>query len=59
MFAYQQAGRYQDEDEANSVHTDIVHLLNHEGVDVRYLPAGTMQYRIGLINEWYEFDKNC
>lgn len=58
-FAYQQAGRYQDEEEANRVHTDIIHLLNHEGVDVRYLPAGTIQYRVGLINEWYEFDKNC
>lgn len=58
-FAYQQAGRYQDEQSADKVHADIVHLLNHEGVDVRYLPAGTMDYRVNLINEWYDFDKSC
>lgn len=56
-FAYQQEGRYQDEEEAKRVHTDIIHLLEHEGIGVRYLPAGTMQSRIDLINEWYEFDK--
>ena len=58
-FAYQQAGRYQDEDEANKVHDDIVELLNRENIYTHYLPAGTMQQRIGLINEWCEFDKNC
>lgn len=58
-FRYQQEGRYQSEEDAARVHAEITNMLIRDGIPARYLPAGTMQYRINLINEWYEFDKNC
>ena len=57
-FAYQQAGRYQDEEEANKVHADIVELINRGCIDAHYLQAGTMQQRIDWINLWYKLDEN-